>query len=242
MSQEVPPIRRELEVKTTPARAFAIFTDGIDKWWPREHHIGKSPMKRTLIEPRVGGRWYAISEDDSECDVGRVLVWEPPERLVLSWNITSSWTFDPEFVTEIELRFRATGPKTTTVTFEHRLLERYGEPARDFRSRLDDPKGWHATLDRFVRVAGMKAVVFYESSPEVMQLAPLHFSAHKARLDRFQQQGELLAVGTYADPREGSMAVFADRVAAEAFVAEDPFVLHRVVAKHTIKDWNEVLL
>ena len=84
--------------------------------------------------------------------------------------------------------------------------------------------------------------MFYESSAEVMQLAPLHFAAHKVRLDAFQQRGELLAVGTYADPREGSMAVFSDRLAAQAFVAEDPFVLHGVVAKHTIKDWNETLL
>ncbi|HYQ16612.1 MAG TPA: SRPBCC domain-containing protein [Polyangiaceae bacterium] len=242
MTNVVPPIKKELIVKTTPARAFAIFTDGIDTWWPREHHIGKSPMKRTLIEPRQGGRWYAISEDGSECDVGRVLAWEPPNRLVLAWQITANWAFDPSFVTEIEVRFAPLGPKSTAVSFEHRLLERYGEPAAALRTRLDDPKGWHVTLDTYARVAGTKAVVFYESSAEVMQLAPLHFPAHKARVDAFHERGELLAVGTYADPREGSMAVFTDRTAAAAFVAADPFVLHGVVAKHTIKDWKETLL
>jgi uncharacterized protein YciI/uncharacterized protein YndB with AHSA1/START domain len=242
MTDAVSPIRKELTVKTTPARAFAIFTDGIDGWWPREHHIGKSPMKRSIIEPRAGGRWYATSEDGTECDVGRVLVWEPPGRLVLSWQITSSWAFDPEFVTEIELRFTATGPKTTAVSFEHRLLERYGDAAPSVRQQIDGPKGWRFTLDNFTRVAGQKAVVLYESSPNVMQLAPVHYPAHEAHVDAFHARGELLAVGTYADPREGSLAVFSDRAAAEAFVVEDPFVLHGVVAKHTIKDWNESLL
>ena len=239
---EVPPIKRELSVKTSAARAFAIFTDGIDSWWPREHHIGKSPLERTLIEPRAGGRWYSISKDGSECDVGKVLVWEPPTRLVLAWQITAEWTFDPEFVTEIEVRFQQTSAKSTTVSFEHRYLERYGAPAPGIRQQLDDPKGWGVTLDGFARVAGNKAVVFYEASPNVMELAPRHFAAHKARLDAFQARGELLAVGPYADPREGSLAVFIDRTAAEAFVAEDPFVMNGVVAKHRIKEWREILL
>lgn len=239
---EVPPIKRELSVKTSAARAFAIFTDGIDSWWPRQHHIGTSPMKRTLIEPRQGGRWYAISEDGSECDVGRVLTWDPPTRLVLSWNITAEWKFDPEFVTEIEVRFTQTAPKETAVSFEHRLLERYGAPAREMRERMNAQEGWHVTLDNFARVAGNKAVVFYEASPNVMQLAPVHFPAHKARLDAFAARGELLAVGPYLDPRDGSLAVFSDLTAAEAFVAEDPFVREGVVSKHTVKEWREVLL
>lgn len=239
---EVPPIKRELSVKTSAARAFTIFTDGIDSWWPREHHIGKSPLKRTMIEPREGGRWYSISEDGSECDVGRVLAWDPPKRLVLSWNITAEWTFDPSFVTEIEVRFNQTAPKETAVSFEHRLLERYGAPAGAIREQLNAQEGWQVTLDNFTRVAGNKAVVFYEASPNVMQLAPMHFPAHKARLDAFHARGELLAVGPYLDPRDGSLAVFSDLTAAEAFVARDPFVLEGVVSKHTVKEWREVLL
>ncbi len=239
---EVPPIKRELSVKTSAARAFAIFTDGLDSGWPRGHHIGNPPMKRTLIEPREGGRWYSISEDGSECDVGRVLTWDPPKRLVLSWNITAKWEFDPSFVTEIEVLFNQTAPKETVVTFEHRLLERYGAPAPEMRERMNAQEGWHVTLDNFARVAGNKAVVFYEASPNVMQLAPVHFPAHKARLDAFHARGELIAVGPYLDPRDGSLAVFSDLTAAEAFVAEDPFVLEGVVSKHTVKEWREVLL
>lgn len=242
MTFAVPPVTKEFTVKVSQARAFALFTEGIDRWWPREHHIGKSPMKETLIEPKAGGRWYAVCEDGSECDVGRVLAWEPPGRLLLSWQITGDWAFDPNFVTEIEVRFNATGPKTTAVYFEHRNLERYADKASGIRSQLDDQKGWHKTFDDFVRVAEKKAVVFYEASPRVMELVPIHYPAHKARLDAFAARGELLAVGTFGAPGEGSMAVFSDRLAAQAFVKDDPFVLNGVVAKYTIKDWAESLL
>ena len=129
----VEPVVKELVVEASQERAFQVFTDGIDRWWPREHHIGKSPMKRTLIEPKVGGRWYAICQDDTECDTGRVLLWEPPRRLVLSWQLTFKWEFDPNFVTEVEVNFTAQGPKRTLVRFEHRNLERYGEAAPELR-------------------------------------------------------------------------------------------------------------
>ena len=88
----------------------------------------------------------------------------------------------------------------------------------------------------------MKAVVLYQSSKDFMEKARLHFPAHKARLDAFHARGDLIAVGTWADPREGAMAVFRSRAAAEEFVKEDPFVLSGVVASHQIKDWNETLL
>jgi uncharacterized protein YciI len=90
----------------------------------------------------------------------------------------------------------------------------------------------------------MKAVVIYQSAaaPDMLDKARLHYPAHKLRVDAFAARGDLLAVGTWADPREGSMAVFRSRAAAEAFVKDDPFVLQGVVASHEIKDWNEVLL
>jgi uncharacterized protein len=88
----------------------------------------------------------------------------------------------------------------------------------------------------------LKAVVFYESAPDVLEKAPLHFAAHKAHFQAFVERGELLAIGPFSDPREGSMAVFTTREAAEAFVRDDPFVLNGVVARHTIKDWRETLM
>ncbi|HEV7753857.1 MAG TPA: YciI family protein [Baekduia sp.] len=85
-----------------------------------------------------------------------------------------------------------------------------------------------------------RAVVFYASAPDVLAKAPQHFPAHKQRLDAFHDRGELLLVGTFSDPQaQGSMAIFTDRAAAEAFVAEDPFVLNGVVASHEIREWHE---
>jgi uncharacterized protein YciI len=85
----------------------------------------------------------------------------------------------------------------------------------------------------------VKAVVLYASADDVMSKAPAHFPAHRARLDEFEARGELLLVGTFGDPQaEGSMAIFTDRAAAEAFVHEDPFVLNGVVSGYEIRDWN----
>jgi uncharacterized protein len=88
----------------------------------------------------------------------------------------------------------------------------------------------------------MKAVLFYRSAADALEKAPLHYPAHKARLDEFHARGDLLAVGPWADPRDGALAVFRSRAAAEEFVRADPFVLNGVVASHQIKEWDEVLL
>ncbi|MFT3710942.1 MAG: SRPBCC domain-containing protein [Archangium sp.] len=236
-------IKKQFTVKAAPERAFRMFTAGIDRWWPREHHIGKSPMKELLIEPKKDGRWYAKCVDGSECDTGRVLVWEPPSRLVLTWQITSQWQFDANFVTEIEVRFTPEGSKHTRVDFEHRNLDRYGEATEGIIGQLNNPKGgWGSIMHTYATTTALKAVVTYSMAPDSMPKAMQHFPAHKARLDTFQARGELLAVGPWADPREGAMAVFLSREAAEEFVKEDPFITNGVVATSTIRDWNETIL
>ncbi|HSD22659.1 MAG TPA: YciI family protein [Anaeromyxobacter sp.] len=96
--------------------------------------------------------------------------------------------------------------------------------------------------DACVLEVAVKAVLLYQSAPDVLTKAPIHFPAHKARVDEFHRRGDLLAVGTWADPREGSMAVFRTRQAAEEFVKDDPFVKNGVVASYQIKDWDESLL
>jgi uncharacterized protein YciI len=88
----------------------------------------------------------------------------------------------------------------------------------------------------------VKAVVLYYSAADALTKAPMYYAAHKAWVEAFHARGELLAVGTWADPREGSMAVFRTRAAAEEFTRDDPFLLNGVVARHEIKDWNEILL
>jgi uncharacterized protein YndB with AHSA1/START domain len=149
----VPPVRKEVVVATSAARAFKVFTDGIDRWWPRQHHIGASPLAREVLEPGVGGRWYGISEDGSACEVGKVLVWEPPHRLVLAWQITAEWKYDPDFLTEIEVTFSSEGANATRVVLEHRDLDRYGLAASEVRKSIDSPEGWGITVERFAAEA-----------------------------------------------------------------------------------------
>ena len=149
----IEPVIKQFVVEASQERAFQVFTEGIDRWWPREHHIGKSPLKRAVIEPKMGGRWYAICQDDTQCDTGKVLAWDPPRRLVLSWQLTAQWEFDPSFVTEIEVTFTAEDPKRTLVRFEHRNLERYGEAAPGLRKSIAAQDGWGKTLDAFKRAA-----------------------------------------------------------------------------------------
>ena len=122
MSQTIRPaaIRKTLEVRATPEKAFKVFTEGFDRWWPKSHTIGASPLKRAVIEPGQGGRWYGVAEDGSEDQWGEVLAWEPPGRLLLAWRINGKWKYDPEILTEIEVAFTDLGDGRTRVDFEHR--------------------------------------------------------------------------------------------------------------------------
>jgi uncharacterized protein YndB with AHSA1/START domain len=140
-------------VATSPERAFKVFTDGIDRWWPRQHHIGKTPLKREVLESGVGGRWYGVSEDGSECDIGKVLAWDPPGRLMLSWQITAEWKYDPSFMTEIEVTFTAEGANQTRVVLEHRELHKYGVAAAEIRKMMDAPEGWGVAVRQFAEAA-----------------------------------------------------------------------------------------
>lgn len=156
---DVAAVRKKVVVATSAERAFRVFTEGLDRWWPREHHIGASPLKRAVLEPRSGGRWYAVCEDGSECDTGKVLTWDPPRRLVLGWQITAQWKFDPGFVTEVEVTFTPDGPKRTLVQLEHRNLERYGVDAAELRKGIDAPGGWGKVLDNFAAAAASEGNV-----------------------------------------------------------------------------------
>ena len=149
----IAPVRKTLTVRATPQTAFRVFTDGFDRWWPRSHHIGKAALERCVLEPRVGGRWYEIMVDGSQCDWGDVLAWEPPERLVLAWRLNALWEYDPDLTTEVEVRFTAVGETETRVDFEHRHIERMGEGAQAARDGVDGPEGWGAILASFKAAA-----------------------------------------------------------------------------------------
>jgi uncharacterized protein YndB with AHSA1/START domain len=146
-------VRKSVRVAAPRERAFEVFTAGIGRWWPKTHHIGPADLDTLVIEPRPGGRWYERDIDGSECEVGRVLVWEPPARLVLCWSLTPEWKYDPDLVTEVEVQFIAEGANATRVELEHRNLERMGERAEAMRQQIDGPNGWGDLLQLFAQSA-----------------------------------------------------------------------------------------
>ena len=105
------PVVKEIIIETSAARAFRVFTEDIRAWWPlATHHIGAQPAETAIIEPRAGGRWFERASDGTECPWGRVLVWDPPARLVLSWQIGGDWKFDEAIASEVEIRFVVARP------------------------------------------------------------------------------------------------------------------------------------
>lgn len=148
----IAPVRKSLRVKASQRHAFEVFTAGLGSWWPRTHTVGKPPMKTAVMEPRLGGRWYELSEDGSEADVGKILVWEPPDRFVMSWDLNSAWQPDTTVGSEIEVRFVADGPDATIVELEHRNFERLGpEGGESMRNDVDG--GWPKLLEIFRQAA-----------------------------------------------------------------------------------------
>lgn len=146
-------VRKTVIVEVSPDKAFQVFTEGIDRWWFRAHHIGAADLEQAVLEGREGGRWYEIGVDGSECEWGRVLTWEPPSRVVLAWQIDANWHFDPNLVTEVEVRFIAEGDDRTRVELEHRDLERFGAAREQITESLDSPGGWQGLLDAFAHEA-----------------------------------------------------------------------------------------
>ncbi len=155
MAQPRTAVHGEITVDAPIERAFAVFTDGIDRWWPREHTIGAAPMAKIVLEPRSGGRAYTIDVNGDECDWGRVLAYEPPARVVFSWDITVAWQQepDPKRCSEVEVRFIAQNPGRTSVKLVHRHLDRHGEGWERIRDAVASEGGWTMTLARYAGAA-----------------------------------------------------------------------------------------
>ena len=148
-------VRKTVTVAAPQAVAFEVFTGRIASWWPMAtHKIGQADCAAVVIEPRAGGRWFERGTDGVECDWGRVLAWEPPQRVVLAWQLSSAWAFDPAIRTEVEVRFTAIDARTTRVELEHRGLEVYGDEAGTMRDTFASRSGWGGMLEHYAEVAG----------------------------------------------------------------------------------------
>ena len=147
-------VRKIVSVGAPQTVAWEVFTGKMGAWWPLAFYkIGKATAVDAVIEPHVGGRWYEQGDDGSICQWGSVLVWEPPARLVLSWDIGADWQYDPTIKTEIEVRFIAEGGDRTRVELEHRHLDRYGAHRDKMRAVFDTEGDWGRLLEAFARAA-----------------------------------------------------------------------------------------
>lgn len=156
---EVEPIRKSVVVGAAAERAFALFIDRFDAIKPREHNLLSVPIARTVFEPRVGGRIYDVGTDGSRCEWSRVLLYEPPARVVFSWDIGPTWRIesDPERTSEVEVRFIAESNERTRVELEHRHLERHGDGWQSVADGVGGDAGWPLYLGRFVDVVTQEA-------------------------------------------------------------------------------------
>jgi uncharacterized protein YndB with AHSA1/START domain len=144
----IAPVRKSIRVNASQARAFDVFTSGLGRWWPRDHGIGKLPLKSAVMETRLGGRWYEVAQDGSQTNVGKIIVWDPPKRFVMTWDINSQWKPDTTVSSEVEVRFIADGANATRVELEHHKFEQMGAEAGE-SMRKDVDGGWPGLLEKF---------------------------------------------------------------------------------------------
>ena len=151
-------VRKSVTVAAPLAVAFEVFTAQIEAWWPMaSHHIGEADCAAVVIEPHAGGRWFERGVDGSECDWGRVLLWDAPNRVLLMWQLNAQFKFDRAIETEVDVCFTAVDAQTTRVDLEHRCLDVYGADAPAMREAFSSPNGWNGMLEHYAQVAGQIA-------------------------------------------------------------------------------------
>ncbi len=152
-------LRRSVVVDTGIERAFALFVERFDAIKPREHNLLAVPIAQTIFEPRAGGHIYDVGVDGSQCRWSRVLAYEPPTRVVFSWDIGPTWQLetDPASTSEVEVRFIAESETRTRVELEHRHLERHGTGWQALADGIGGDEGWPLYLSRYSEVADPEA-------------------------------------------------------------------------------------
>jgi uncharacterized protein YndB with AHSA1/START domain len=144
-------VRHQVLVNAPISEAFKVFTERFGDFKPREHNLLRAPIAATVFEPRVGGHIYDRAVDGSECRWARILVFDPPHRVVFSWDISPRWQLETnhDLTSEVEVRFVAESPERTRVELEHRNLDRHGTGWESVRDGVDNEAGWPLYLQRY---------------------------------------------------------------------------------------------
>jgi uncharacterized protein YndB with AHSA1/START domain len=148
---EATSVRHEIVVDAPIDRAFSVFTEDFGSFKPPEHNMLGVEIAETVFEPRVGGHLYDRGIDGSECRWARVLAYEPPNRVVISWDISPQWQIETDLdkTSEVEVRFISETPERTRIELEHRNLDRHGDGWDAVRAAVDSEGGWPTYLQRF---------------------------------------------------------------------------------------------
>ena len=152
-------VRRQIVVEAPIEKAFAVFTERFGDFKPKEHNLLGAPITETRFEPHVGGHIYDRAEDGSECHWARVLAYEPPNRVVFSWDIGPTWQIeaDEANASEVEVRFIAETPERTRLELEHRNLDRHSPGWESVRDGVGNDQGWPLYLARYADVVAAAA-------------------------------------------------------------------------------------
>lgn len=152
-------VRHSIVVEAPIERAFRVFIEDFDRIKPREHNMLAVEIAETVFEPRAGGHIYDRGVDGSECRWARVLAYDPPTRVVFSWDISPRWQIetDPARTSEVEVRFTAETPERTRVELEHRSLDRHGDGWESTRDGVDGKDGWPLYLRRYAELLATPA-------------------------------------------------------------------------------------
>ena len=151
MTQTQTAVHLEIVVAAPLDRAFAVFTERFGDIKPPEHNLLTAPIAETVLEPRVGGHIVDRAVDGSECRWARILAYDPPHRIVFSWDISPRWQLetDADLTSEVEVRFVADGPERTLVELEHRNLDRHGTGWESVSEGVEGDQGWPLYLERY---------------------------------------------------------------------------------------------
>jgi hypothetical protein len=152
-------VRKAIRVSAPVERAFSVFVEQMETWWPTSHHIAPNPFESIIVEPRIGGRWYERDAHGNDCAWGFVRAWEPPRLVTLAWHLQADWSFDPDLnrASDIDIRFTPESFSTTLVELTHYNLERHGGDFEKLREGLDGPGAWGFILDEFAKAANFPA-------------------------------------------------------------------------------------